>query len=111
MPTPAACPQGRCSLHSVLSLPRGGGPEPLSVLPLPTRATGPRQQGVSAPEALLCSAAILAPPRHLGFSDVSHNSVRVTWEGTQKPSRLVRVSYVSSDGGHSGQVGADQPGA
>uniref|UniRef100_A0A8C9UM92 Collagen alpha-1(XX) chain n=1 Tax=Spermophilus dauricus TaxID=99837 RepID=A0A8C9UM92_SPEDA len=48
----------------------------------------------------------LAPPRHLGFSDVSHDSARVSWEGTQRPMRLVRVSYVSSDGGHSGQTEA-----
>ncbi|XP_077908288.1 collagen alpha-1(XX) chain isoform X17 [Ictidomys tridecemlineatus] len=46
----------------------------------------------------------LAPPRHLGFSDVSHDSARVSWEGTQRPMRLVRVSYISSDGGHSGQI-------
>ncbi|XP_033622883.1 collagen alpha-1(XX) chain isoform X14 [Fukomys damarensis] len=45
----------------------------------------------------------LAPARHLGFSDVSHDSARVTWEGTQRPTHLVRVSYVSSDGGHTGQ--------
>ncbi|XP_048666625.1 collagen alpha-1(XX) chain isoform X19 [Marmota marmota marmota] len=48
----------------------------------------------------------LAPPRHLGFSDVSHDSARVSWEGTQRPMRLVRVSYISSDGGHSGQTEA-----
>uniref|UniRef100_A0A8D2GTU3 Collagen alpha-1(XX) chain n=1 Tax=Urocitellus parryii TaxID=9999 RepID=A0A8D2GTU3_UROPR len=46
----------------------------------------------------------LAHPRHLGFSDVSHDSARVSWEGTQRPLRLVRVSYISSDGGHSGQT-------
>uniref|UniRef100_A0A8C2UUS3 Collagen alpha-1(XX) chain n=1 Tax=Chinchilla lanigera TaxID=34839 RepID=A0A8C2UUS3_CHILA len=45
----------------------------------------------------------LAPPRHLSFLDVSHDSARVTWEGTQRPAQLIRVSYVSSDGGHSGK--------
>uniref|UniRef100_A0A2K5TTG8 Collagen alpha-1(XX) chain n=1 Tax=Macaca fascicularis TaxID=9541 RepID=A0A2K5TTG8_MACFA len=45
-----------------------------------------------------------APPRHLGFSDVSHDTVRVIWEGAPRPVRLVRVTYVSSEGGHSGQT-------
>uniref|UniRef100_A0A8C2QW82 Collagen alpha-1(XX) chain n=1 Tax=Capra hircus TaxID=9925 RepID=A0A8C2QW82_CAPHI len=46
----------------------------------------------------------LATPRHLSFSDVSHDSARVSWEGTTRPVRLFRVSYVSGKGGHSGQV-------
>lgn len=63
----------------------------------------PRTCG-AVPEALVCPAAALAPPRHLSFSDVSHDSARVSWEGTARPVRLFRVSYVSSKGGHSGQV-------
>lgn len=59
------------------------------------------------PEALLCSAAPLATPRHLRFSDVSHDSARVSWDGTPRPVRQFRVSYVSSESGHSGQVRAD----
>uniref|UniRef100_A0A8C0D4Z7 Collagen alpha-1(XX) chain n=1 Tax=Balaenoptera musculus TaxID=9771 RepID=A0A8C0D4Z7_BALMU len=47
-----------------------------------------------------------APPRHLSFSDVSHDSARVSWEGTARPVRLFRVSYVSSKSGHSGQTEA-----
>uniref|UniRef100_A0A8C6AKG1 Collagen alpha-1(XX) chain n=1 Tax=Monodon monoceros TaxID=40151 RepID=A0A8C6AKG1_MONMO len=46
------------------------------------------------------------PPRHLSFSDVSHDSARVSWEGTARPVRLFRVSYISSKGGHSGQMEA-----
>nr|XP_010341499.2 LOW QUALITY PROTEIN: collagen alpha-1(XX) chain [Saimiri boliviensis boliviensis] len=46
------------------------------------------------------------PPRHLGFSDVSHDSVRVFWERIPRPVRLVRVTYTSSEGGHSGQTEA-----
>ncbi|KAM7237342.1 hypothetical protein CapIbe_011586 [Capra ibex] len=46
----------------------------------------------------------LATPRHLSFSDVSHDSARVSWEGTTRPVRLFRVSYVSGKGGHSGQM-------
>ncbi|XP_030681169.1 collagen alpha-1(XX) chain isoform X2 [Nomascus leucogenys] len=48
----------------------------------------------------------LAPLRHLGFSDVSHNTARVFWEGAPRPVRLVRVTYASSEGGHSGQTEA-----
>ncbi|KAK2110339.1 hypothetical protein P7K49_010085 [Saguinus oedipus] len=93
-PTPAAYPQGRCLIR-FLSLPWHGGPQAPSV---PATAH-------SCP-ALLCSAAPLAPPRHLGFSDVSHDSVRVFWERTPRPVRLVRVTYVSSEGEHSGQTEA-----
>ncbi|ELK04409.1 Collagen alpha-1(XX) chain [Pteropus alecto] len=58
------------------------------------------------PEALLCSAGPPGPPKHLGFSDVSHDSARVFWEGTPRPVRPCRVSYVSGEGGHSGQTEA-----
>lgn len=61
--------------------------------------------GMAAPEALLCLVAVLGPPRHLSFSDVRYNSTCVSWEA-QRPLRLVKVSYVSSDGSHSGQVRA-----
>ncbi|KAB0349451.1 hypothetical protein FD754_014308 [Muntiacus muntjak] len=46
----------------------------------------------------------LATPRHLSFSDVSHDSARVSWEGTARPVRLFRVNYISGKGGHSGQT-------
>lgn len=52
------------------------------------------------------STAPLPPPRHLGFSDVSHDSACVSWEDPPRPVRLFRVSYVSSEGSHSGQVRA-----
>lgn len=58
----------------------------------------------------MCSTATLAPPRHLGFSDVSHDSARVFWDSLPRPVRLFRVSFVSSDGSHSGQVSAALPG-
>ncbi|XP_008072965.1 collagen alpha-1(XX) chain [Carlito syrichta] len=48
----------------------------------------------------------LVPPRHLSFSDVSHDSVCVSWEGTLRTVHLVRITYVSSEGGHSGQLEA-----
>uniref|UniRef100_A0A8C0X4W2 Collagen alpha-1(XX) chain n=1 Tax=Castor canadensis TaxID=51338 RepID=A0A8C0X4W2_CASCN len=63
-------------------------------------------RGPEASEAQSVQArtSALAPPKYLHFLDVSHDSARVSWEGTQRPVRLVRVSYVSSDGGHSGQM-------
>ncbi|KAM5245931.1 collagen alpha-1(XX) chain [Ctenodactylus gundi] len=65
-------------------------------------------QGSETSEAqdIHARTSTLVHPRHLGFQDVSHDSTRVSWEGTQRPVRLVRVSYVSSDGGHSGQTEA-----
>ncbi|XP_015991587.2 collagen alpha-1(XX) chain [Rousettus aegyptiacus] len=48
----------------------------------------------------------LAPHKRLNFSDVSHDSARVSWEGPPRPVRPCRVSYVSGEGGHSGQTEA-----
>uniref|UniRef100_A0A8C9CWG7 Collagen alpha-1(XX) chain n=1 Tax=Phocoena sinus TaxID=42100 RepID=A0A8C9CWG7_PHOSS len=60
----------------------------------------------SEAQSIRARTPALAPPRHLSFSDVSHDSARVSWEGTARPVRLFRVSYVSSKGGHSGQTEA-----
>lgn len=81
---------------------------PYLVAPLALASTHPSpihmgRERQPVPEALVCSAAALASTR-LGFSDVSHDSARVFWEATPRPVRLFRVSYVSSKGGHSGQV-------
>nr|XP_021503550.1 collagen alpha-1(XX) chain [Meriones unguiculatus]XP_021503561.1 collagen alpha-1(XX) chain [Meriones unguiculatus] len=61
--------------------------------------------GAEASEArsIRARTSVLGPPRHLSFSDVNYNSTRVSWEA-QRPVRLVKVSYVSGDGSHSGQV-------
>ncbi|KAM9248192.1 LOW QUALITY PROTEIN: collagen alpha-1(XX) chain [Dugong dugon] len=48
----------------------------------------------------------LAPPRHLDFENVTHDSALVLWEGPQRPARLCRAMYISSEGGHLGQVEA-----
>uniref|UniRef100_A0A452SJK9 Collagen type XX alpha 1 chain n=1 Tax=Ursus americanus TaxID=9643 RepID=A0A452SJK9_URSAM len=65
-------------------------------------------QGTEASEArgIRARTATLVPPRHLGFSDVTHDSARVFWEGLLRPVSLFRVSFVSREGGHSGQVEA-----
>ncbi|CAO2577288.1 Collagen alpha-1(XX) chain [Lemmus lemmus] len=65
-------------------------------------------QSLRGPEAsevrsISARTTALGPPRHLSFSDVSYNSACVSWEA-QRPMRLVKVSYVSSDGSHSGQT-------
>ncbi|XP_023604039.1 collagen alpha-1(XX) chain [Myotis lucifugus] len=65
-------------------------------------------QGAQASEARGIHARTppLAPPTPLIFSDVSHDSARVSWEGTLRPVQLFRVSYLSSKGSHSGQIEA-----
>lgn len=93
------------------SLPWGGGPQTPSGSPISPghRPSFPHTLGEGwhwVHEVLLGSAAPPAPPRHLAFSDVSHDSARVSWEGTPRPVRLFRISYVSSEGGHSAQVRA-----
>ncbi|XP_057385738.1 collagen alpha-1(XX) chain [Balaenoptera acutorostrata] len=60
----------------------------------------------SEAQSIHARTSALGPPRHLSFSDVSHDSARVSWEGTARPVRLFRVSYVSSKSGHSGQMEA-----
>uniref|UniRef100_A0A452VBF9 Collagen type XX alpha 1 chain n=1 Tax=Ursus maritimus TaxID=29073 RepID=A0A452VBF9_URSMA len=63
-------------------------------------------QGTEASDArgIRARTATLVPPRHLGFSDVTHDSARVFWEGLLRPVSLFRVSFVSREGGHSGQA-------
>ncbi|XP_045689068.1 collagen alpha-1(XX) chain [Phyllostomus hastatus] len=67
-------------------------------------------QGAQASEArgIRVRTPPLAAPRHLSFSDVTHDSARVSWEGPPRPVRLFRVSFVSTEGSHSGQ--AEAPG-
>ncbi|XP_053527176.1 collagen alpha-1(XX) chain [Artibeus jamaicensis] len=65
-------------------------------------------QGAQASEArgIRVRTPPLAAPRHLSFSDVTHDSARVSWEGPLRPVRLFRVSFVSTEGSHSGQTEA-----
>uniref|UniRef100_A0A4W2I5E7 Collagen alpha-1(XX) chain n=1 Tax=Bos indicus x Bos taurus TaxID=30522 RepID=A0A4W2I5E7_BOBOX len=59
---------------------------------------------ISEAQGIRARTPALTTPRHLSFSDVSHDSARVSWEGTARPVRLFRVSYISGKGGHSGQT-------
>ncbi|XP_069907448.1 collagen alpha-1(XX) chain isoform X2 [Oryctolagus cuniculus] len=65
-------------------------------------------RGVEASEAQAVHARTpaLEALRDLGFTDVNHDSARVSWARVswEAPPRLIRISYVSSEGGHSGQV-------
>uniref|UniRef100_A0A8C8XYL6 Collagen alpha-1(XX) chain n=1 Tax=Panthera leo TaxID=9689 RepID=A0A8C8XYL6_PANLE len=63
-------------------------------------------RGAEASEArgIRARTSTLVPPGHLSFSDVSHDSARVSWEGVSKPVRLFRISFASSDGSHSGEA-------
>lgn len=99
------CPAGQVPLLVSQSSMAWGTSGPLGPSPCPTPPLLWRPR--AGLEALLCSAAVLAPLKHLGFSDVSHDTARVIWEGAPRPVRLVRVTYVSSEGGHSGQVRAE----
>lgn len=54
-----------------------------------------------------CSCSHPGHPRHLSFCDVSHDSAHAfPGEGTARPVRLFRVSYVSGKGRPLGQVRA-----
>lgn len=49
-------------------------------------------------------AVALSPPRYLSFSELSHSSVRVSWEPAAAAVRAHHVTYVSGRGGNAGQV-------
>uniref|UniRef100_G3U1Z7 Collagen type XX alpha 1 chain n=1 Tax=Loxodonta africana TaxID=9785 RepID=G3U1Z7_LOXAF len=63
-----------------------------------------RGSEVSEARGVQARTPALAPPRHLDFENVTHNSARVLWEGPQTPARLCRATYISSKGDHLGQV-------
>lgn len=51
-----------------------------------------------------CVAVALSPPRYLSFSELSHSSVRVSWEPATLAVKGHRVTYVSSRGSNTGEV-------
>ncbi|KAM6163899.1 collagen alpha-1(XX) chain [Rhynchocyon petersi] len=65
-----------------------------------------RGSETSEPRGIQARTSALGPPRHLNFENVTHDSAQVVWEGSHRTVRFCRVSYVSSQGGHSGQVEA-----
>ncbi|KAM9589757.1 LOW QUALITY PROTEIN: collagen alpha-1(XX) chain [Trichechus inunguis] len=56
-----------------------------------------RGSEVSEAQGVQARTLALAPPRHLDFENVTHDSARVLWEGPM---------YISSEGGHLGQLEA-----
>lgn len=51
-----------------------------------------------------CVAVALSPPRYLSFSELSHSSVRVSWEPASPAVKGHRVTYMSSRGSNTGEV-------
>lgn len=54
--------------------------------------------------SLTVVAVALSPPRYLSFSELSHASVRVSWEAASPAVKAHRVAYVSSRGSNTGEV-------
>uniref|UniRef100_A0A8C9NNF7 Collagen alpha-1(XX) chain n=2 Tax=Carduelinae TaxID=37599 RepID=A0A8C9NNF7_SERCA len=58
----------------------------------------------SDPASIQETTLALSPPRYLSFSELSHASVRVSWEPAAPAVRAHHLTYVSSRGGNAGQV-------
>lgn len=86
------------------NFPRVGDPNPISS-PQPQLSPALPWDPWGSPKALVCPAATLATPRHLSFSDVSHDSAHVSW-GHRKTCAPVQGQLRLRQGGHSGQVRA-----
>ena len=54
--------------------------------------------------SLTVVAVALSPPRYLSFSELSHASVRVSWEAASPAVKAHHVAYVSSKGSNAGEV-------
>ncbi|XP_025057443.1 collagen alpha-1(XX) chain [Alligator sinensis] len=61
-------------------------------------------EDTSDPASIQETTWALSPPRHLGFSEISHGSVRVSWEAASPDVKAHRVTYVSSQGSNTGEV-------
>ncbi|RLV97492.1 hypothetical protein DV515_00011707 [Chloebia gouldiae] len=61
-------------------------------------------EDASDPASIQETTLALSPPRYLSFSELSHASVRVSWEPAAPAVRAHHVTYVSSRGGNAGQV-------
>ncbi|XP_054701975.1 collagen alpha-1(XX) chain isoform X5 [Grus americana] len=61
-------------------------------------------EDASDPASIQETTLALSPPRYLSFSELSHASVRVSWEAASPAVKAHRVTYVSSRGSNTGEV-------
>ncbi|XP_042688243.1 collagen alpha-1(XX) chain isoform X1 [Centrocercus urophasianus] len=61
-------------------------------------------EDASDPASIQETTLALSPPRYLSFSELSHSSVRVSWEPATLAVKGHRVTYVSSRGSNTGEV-------
>uniref|UniRef100_A0A8C9EZT5 Collagen type XX alpha 1 chain n=1 Tax=Pavo cristatus TaxID=9049 RepID=A0A8C9EZT5_PAVCR len=61
-------------------------------------------EDASDPASIQETTLSLSPPRYLSFSELSHSSVRVSWEPPSLAAKGHRVTYVSSRGSNTGEV-------
>ncbi|XP_025948628.2 collagen alpha-1(XX) chain [Dromaius novaehollandiae] len=61
-------------------------------------------EDASDPASIQETTLALSPPRYLSFSEISHASVRVSWEAASQAVKAHRVTYVSSRGSNTGEV-------
>uniref|UniRef100_A0A669NZU2 Collagen alpha-1(XX) chain n=1 Tax=Phasianus colchicus TaxID=9054 RepID=A0A669NZU2_PHACC len=61
-------------------------------------------EDASDPASIQETTLALSPPRYLSFSELSHSSVRVSWEPASLAVKGHRVTYVSSRGSNTGEI-------
>uniref|UniRef100_A0A8C6NAI8 Uncharacterized protein n=1 Tax=Melopsittacus undulatus TaxID=13146 RepID=A0A8C6NAI8_MELUD len=61
-------------------------------------------EDASDPASIQETTLALSPPRYLSFSELSHASVRVSWEAASPAVKAHHVSYVSSRGSNAAEV-------
>uniref|UniRef100_A0A8C3KZX4 Collagen type XX alpha 1 chain n=1 Tax=Chrysolophus pictus TaxID=9089 RepID=A0A8C3KZX4_CHRPC len=61
-------------------------------------------EDASDPASIQETTLALSPPRYLSFSELSHASVRVSWEPASLAVKGHRVTYVSSRGSNTGEI-------
>ncbi|KFV72898.1 Collagen alpha-1(XX) chain, partial [Struthio camelus australis] len=61
-------------------------------------------EDASDPASIQETTLALSPPRYLSFSEISHASVRVSWEAASQAVKAHRVTYVSSRGSDTGET-------
>ncbi|XP_074965293.1 collagen alpha-1(XX) chain isoform X3 [Phalacrocorax aristotelis] len=61
-------------------------------------------EDASDPASIQETTLALSPPKYLSFSELSHASVRVSWEAASPAVKAHRVTYASSKGSNTGEV-------